>query len=219
MRRTITFRSRLGRIGTLVVAALAGLLEIVVLVQEGWRPALVGLPLPLAVVLLCAWLWWWPRLTTGPGGVLVRNHFREVWIPWTHLQDAHTRLGLRLVADGHTYVSATPPERGGFAAGRKRRAGLSLPDLDDTRTVHHEVDTVPEGAARMLLEERELALHPERRPRLSTTQREALEGNLEHSPIPARLDADFPGRTTVRITPLPALVVAACTVLAVFTLL
>ncbi|WP_043536002.1 PH domain-containing protein [Actinomyces polynesiensis] len=217
MRRTITFRSRLGRIGTLVVAALAGLLEIVVLVQEGWRPALVGLPLPLAVVLLCAWLWWWPRLTTGPGGVLVRNHFREVWIPWTHLQDAHTRLGLRLVADGHTYVSATPPERGGFAAGRKRRAGLSLPDLDDTRTVHHEVDTVPEGAARMLLEERELALHPERRPRLSTAQQEKVTQRLEESPIPDRLDAGFPQDVQVKWTPLPALVVAALFALTVLS--
>jgi len=217
MKRTITFRSRWGRIGTLVVAGLALLLEIMVLVQEGWRSALVGLPLPLAVTALCAWLWWWPCLVTSPGGVVAHNHFREVWIPWSHLEDARTRLGLRLVAGGHEYVSAAPPERGGFSASRKRNAAPDLPDLDDTETVHHEIDTQPEGAARLVLEERELALHPERRPRLSTTQQERVTQELEASPIPDRLDERFPPEVRVRWTPLPALGVAAVFALAVLS--
>ncbi|WP_312349970.1 PH domain-containing protein [Actinomyces sp.] len=217
MKRTITFRSRWGRIGTLVVAGLALLLEITVLVQEGWRSALVGLPIPLAVVALCAWLWWWPRLVTAPAGVVVRNHFREVWIPWGHLEDARTRLGLRLVADGHEFVSAAPPERGGFSASRRRNAAPDLPDLDDTETVHHEVDAQPEGAARLVLEERELALHPEQRPRLSTAQQEKVSELLAASPIPDRLDAGFPPEVRVKWTPLPALVVAVVFVLAVLS--
>lgn len=219
MKRTLTFRSRWGRIGTLVVAGLALLLEIMVLVQEGWRSALVGLPLPLAVAALCAWLWWWPRLVTSPGGVVAHNHFREVWIPWGHLEDARTRLGLRLVADGHEYISAAPPERGGFSASRRRNAAPALPDLDDTETVHHVIETQPEGAARLVLEERELALHPEQRPRLSTAQQEAVSQKLAESPIPDRLDAGFPQEVRVRWTPLPALVVAvafALTVLSFF---
>lgn len=208
MERTLTFRSRWGRIGTCVVLDLALLLEVMVLFQEGWRAALVGLPLPAAVSALCAWLWWWPRLVTGPRGVLVRNHFREILIPWQHLEDAHTRFGLRLVADGREYVCATPPERGGFSASRRRDPAPQLPDLDDTETVHHVIETVPEGAARLVLEERDLALHPEHRPRLSTLQQEAVARNLTDSPLPTQMADGFPSRVTLKATPLPALGVA-----------
>lgn len=218
MKRTITFRSRWGRIGTIVVAVLAGALELLVLVQEGWRAALVGLPVPAAVVVLTGWMWWWPRLLTTPGGVVVRNHFREVRIPWAHLDDAHTRLGLRLVADGHEVVCAAPAERGGFSASRRRDASPAAADLDDTRSVHHVVETVPEGAARLVLQEREYALHPEQRPRLSTAQQEVVAANLERSPIADQDDRDFPREVRVRVNPVPALVVAGTLALAVLSL-
>ena len=206
MRRTITFRSRWGRIGTLVVAGLAALLELLALVQEGWRAALVGLPLPLMVLTLVAWLWWWPAVTTGPAGVLVRNHFREIAIPWNALEDTGTRFGLRLRAGGHEYVCAAPPERGGFAASRRRTPAEMTP-LDDTRTVHHLAETTPEVAARMIMEERLLMLEPDRRPQRSTSERAAVEENLSRSPIAARLDAGFPASVRTRWVPWPALAV------------
>lgn len=206
MRRTITFRSRWGRIGTFVVAGLAAVLEVVVLVQEGWRPAVVGLPLPLAVLALVGWLWWWPAVTTGPGGVLVRNHFREIAIPWESLEEAHTRFGLRLRAGGREFVCAAPPERGGFAASRQRTTSAVAP-LDDTRTVHHVVETVPEVAARMVMEEKQFALDPTARPLLSSAEHAAVEENLRRAPIASRLDEGFPQGVRVRWVPWPALTV------------
>lgn len=208
MDHTITFRSKWGRIGTLTVAGLAAALEVVVLVQEGWRAALVGAPLPLAVVALCAWMWWWPAVTTGPRGVLVRNHFRSIAIPWASLEDAGTRFGLRLRAEGREFVCAAPPERGGFAASRQR-TGSTVAPLDDARTVHHVVETVPEAAARMILEEKTLALDPTQRPLLSTDQRARVAQNLRRSPIAARLDSGFPDTVRVRWVPWPAFAVVA----------
>ncbi len=209
MTHTITIRSKWALIGTGVIAALAVILEALMFIQEGGHSALISLPFPLGVVLLCAWLWAWPSLTLAPGGVFVRNHFRDISIPWDQITDTRTRYGLRIVTGDREFVCAAPPERGGFAANRKN-AVPAAPIIDDTRTVHHRVQTVPAIAARLVLEQRDLALHPEHAPRVSSRDRGQIQKNLAESPIPAKWDASFPAETTVRWQPWPALAVAIC---------
>jgi hypothetical protein len=205
MTHTITIRSRRGILGTVVVAVLALVFEVVVLLDDGWRVAALSLPWPLLVTAFTAWLWIWPRLTLAPGGVVARNHFRTILIPWADLTDARSDLGLYVSVGSHRYFCAAPPARGGFRIGRARSHPPTAPVIDDAIRVHHVIDVEPVIAAQLLSEELGLQRHPDRRDPVSTAARERIARNLAEDPIPDVLGSSgFPSSTSIRWMPWPA---------------
>ncbi len=209
MTHTITIRSRRAILGTAAVAVLGLAFEVLVLVQEGWRNAALSLPWPVVVAAFSAWLWMWPRLTLAPGGARIRNHFRQIDIPWSQLTEARSDLGLYLWVGTKKYFSAAPPARGGLRASSLRKNPPAAPVIDDTQRAHHVVDTEPVVAAQIVAQELEDHRHPERREPVPSRAQALNEQFLAEHPIPRDLDQDFPTAVAIRWIPWPALGVLA----------
>ena len=197
MSRTILFRSKRAPWGIGLVIAFAVFFEYVVFRDGGFKQVALAIGWPLFFISLCVWLWMVPATTAAPGGIVVRNHFRTLWIPWSHLDEARANLGLYLWVDNHKYFASAPPARGGLLLSAHRQAPV-MPELDDTKTVHHVLDVEPIIAAQLLMETRNHVLHPNKHSAQPSPVSEQIDHLLEEHPIPASLDKDFPKKLQIK---------------------
>lgn len=121
MGETETFRSRFSRGLAVTTAALGALLL-------GWLTVAVGpggavrYGPPVALVVLMAWLAFWrPAVEVSDGGVVLRNVWRTVHVPWPAMLEVDGRLGLRLVTAYGSYQAWAAP------APRRTRSGVAAP--------------------------------------------------------------------------------------------
>ncbi|WP_157970693.1 PH domain-containing protein [Nakamurella deserti] len=90
----------------------------------GWRSLLVQLP-PLA--LLCVLVYATctrPLVAVGPDGVVLRNVFRDVTVPWPALEAVDTRYALTLSAGGRRYAAWAAPASSRLSTARTTPADL-----------------------------------------------------------------------------------------------
>lgn len=120
MGETRTYRSAFSRALAVVTVALA----VVLLGRQVLDAGMAGLvyAAPVALVGLLAWLAFWrPCVEVSDGGVLLRNVWRTVHVPWPALRDVDDRLGLRLVTAYGSYQAWAAP------APRRVRGGPAVP--------------------------------------------------------------------------------------------
>ena len=88
-------------------------------------PWLYLIPLLFGAVLALEALWW-PAVTVGESGVVLRNVLRSVSIPWAALIHVDTRFALTLYTPGHRYAAWVAPAPGKGATLRASRSEQAL---------------------------------------------------------------------------------------------
>jgi hypothetical protein len=113
-----------------VLAVLVWLLDAFVLVGYVWVHAGLRDPfviVPVAFFALLAWVALWrPRVEIADDGIMVRNVFRTITVPWPALIHVDTKYALTLFTPGHRYsawAAPAPGRTGAAIAARKQDRG------------------------------------------------------------------------------------------------
>jgi hypothetical protein len=113
-----------------VLAVLVWLLDAFVLVGYVWVHAGLRDPfviVPVGFFALLAWVALWrPRVEIADDGILVRNVFRTITVPWPALIHVDTKYALTLFTPGHRYsawAAPAPGRTGAAIAARKQDRG------------------------------------------------------------------------------------------------
>lgn len=146
MSHSLVLRPRRATIAALAVALICLLAEVMVLLHDGARQALLALPWTTTVALATAWLWAWPRTVLDEDGLTARNHLRTLRIAWPELEDVDARLGLTLTVRGRHLPVACPTRR-------RARGGDATPPAFPL-TQDRVMDTDVATAARLLIDAR-----------------------------------------------------------------
>lgn len=146
MSYSLVLRPRRATAAALAVASICLLAEVMVLLHDGGRQALLALPWTATVALATGWLWAWPRTEIDEDGLTARNHLRTLRIAWSALEDVDARLGLTATAQGRRLPIACPTRR---RARRGDATPLTFPLAQD-----REMDTDVATAARLLVDAR-----------------------------------------------------------------
>ncbi|GAB3545123.1 hypothetical protein GCM10027404_03110 [Arthrobacter tumbae] len=109
--QTTVFRPRSSR----WILAIAGVIVAVGLlasvVTSGPQALVTAAPL-LAAAALAWWLFWFPAVVVGPGGVQLRNPVQTVDVPWAGLIHVDTKYALKLVTPNGSYSAWAAPAPG-----------------------------------------------------------------------------------------------------------
>ena len=120
MRPTVIIQSTMGRIGVPVVGVIAAALLALEALSGGPIAALFALPW-LGLVVVLAWLLWASasvRLETEH--LVLDNPLSTVRLGWGAVQEARSRWGLVVDADGREHKAWAAPARGTASFGRQR---------------------------------------------------------------------------------------------------
>ncbi len=182
MEYRLMLRSHSGRRNFVFFVVAAVIFVVVVAISDGPKQLLFSFPFPYAILV---WGWWagiWPACELSSEGVLVRNMFRTVAIPWRALKAVKPHLGLYLEAQVQAhdvqrfYVSAVPA-RGGFRSAKKANEGL--PDFNFDRSPVPSVSVGPGVAARLIENEQFYLANPASRPELASSALTSLAAHQE----------------------------------------
>lgn len=109
--RTTVFRPRSSR----WILAIAGVVVAVGLmasiVTSGPQALATAAPL-LAVAAIAWWLFWYPAVVVGPGGVELRNPVLTIDVPWAGLIHVDTKYALKLITPAGSYTAWAAPAPG-----------------------------------------------------------------------------------------------------------
>lgn len=115
---TVIVRSRLARVGTVLVAVAVVLMAGAVWLSDGYGNGLRALSLGL-LFLTGVWLLWWrPALVLTTDALTVHNAWRTHLIDWAAVARTGTRWGLEIVTTDDAVIRASAaPRAGGIMAG------------------------------------------------------------------------------------------------------
>lgn len=194
----VIFRARTGWYYFAFFVAAAVIFTVVVTLSDGPLQMLRTIGVPYAMVVWGWWAWVWPICEMSSQGLLVRNMFRTIVIPWRAVTSVEPRLGLYVEApvaaheSKRFYVSAVPA-RGGLGSTKDTKE--TPPELRFERSPAPTVTVGPSAAARMIEEERFYLADPKARPEPSGNAQRAL---ARHRDADFRQEPLFPADVTVR---------------------
>ncbi|MDN5572157.1 MAG: PH domain-containing protein [Propionibacteriaceae bacterium] len=123
---SLVIRSDRGRVGTLVIAAMAA----VIVVLQAWQgPVEVALRyavVPALVVWVVYLMWSAASVRLDADGLTLRNPFVTRRLPWSLVTGAESRWGLVVEAGGRRWSAWAAPARGSY---RQAARDAALPDL------------------------------------------------------------------------------------------
>ena len=124
MGETTTYRSSFSRVLAVTTIALCGaVLASLALTADSETTTTYAAPVLL--VALLAWVaYWQPQVEVSDGGIVLRNVWRTIEVPWPALEDVDSRLGLRLVTAYGDYQAWAVP------APRRTRGSREVPTTD-----------------------------------------------------------------------------------------
>lgn len=111
MNKAVVFRPRTTLWFTGLAAALALAAMVSAAVSSGLPGVLATAPL-LLIPAVAGWLFWYPCVRVGTGGVSLHNPFRTVEVPWAALIHVDTRFALKLVTPSGSYTAWAAPAPG-----------------------------------------------------------------------------------------------------------
>ena len=123
------FRSRFGRVITIIISCVMALAFITSIANQGVAEAIRSLPVIALLVFIVVILFWLPRVEIDEGGVRIINVIRTHYVSWGAISRIDTRYALTLFVGEKKYVAwgATAPGRhAAFFATRDQ--GTHLPE-------------------------------------------------------------------------------------------
>lgn len=179
MRYRLIMRSRGGISLTTALALMAVTFLVLVLVVDGVAEMFHILLVPAAAVFMAAWIWAWPMVEVTGTGVVIRNPFRTVVIPWSKVRGAEAKYGLQIMAQVPSstlpkrFHASGVPGKGGFAAAVGSKEVI-VPDYKFRTGPTETVYSDPSVAARIINDECYYHKKPRERPELNSVAQRSL---------------------------------------------
>ncbi|MFZ3452511.1 PH domain-containing protein [Arthrobacter sp. 7Tela_A1] len=108
---TEVFRPRTTKWFTGIAVVLTAAALVSAAVSSGASGLLATVPL-LLIPAVAAWLFWYPSVRVGRGGVALHNPFRTIEVPWAALIHVDTKFALKIVTPKGSYTAWAAPAPG-----------------------------------------------------------------------------------------------------------